>query len=99
MAPLRRGEEDSWRADFLSEISWSRGPGSNRRPTDYDHQARVAINVSNATAFGVEIPALGRADEVIELGAERMTPVPANGPQEGMLLRHGAFPDLLSGAS
>ena len=27
MAPLRRGEEDSWRADFLSEISWSRGAG------------------------------------------------------------------------
>ena len=54
--------------------------------------------MSNSTAFGVEIPALG-ADEVIELGAERMTPVPANGPQEGMLLRHGAFPDLLSGTS
>jgi hypothetical protein len=65
--------------------------------SDYDPQTSRAINVSNATAFGVEIPA--RADEVIELGAERMTPVPANGLQEGMLLRHRAFPDLLSGTS
>jgi hypothetical protein len=60
--------------------------------------------VSNATAFGVEIPALGRTDEVIELGAEgqeavcSMTPVPANCPLE-VLLRYAAFPGLRSGTS
>ena len=49
--------------------------------------------MSNATAFGVEIPALGRADEVIELGAERgMTPAAGERPQEGMFLGMGPLP-------
>jgi hypothetical protein len=72
---------------------------------DPQHQVRVAINANNAAAFGVEISAVRRADEVIELGAERqeavcsMTPVPTNCPLEGVLLRYAAFPGLRSGTS